>query len=90
MAGFKDGKRASLKEGILGVPDYKLVFKNSVKESPIKSVNFHGKDAGEALLIAQRHECPVELWSDQQHICTLSRAGNEGQVWVISKGVTAH
>lgn len=67
------------------MPDYRLVFKNSPKDSPIKSVNFRGKDPGEALLIAQRHKCPVELWSDDQHLCTLSRTG-EGQVWIISKG----
>lgn len=71
------------------MPDFQLVFKNSRKESPIKSVSFRGKDAGEALIIAQRHKCPVELWSEDQHICTLSRAGNEGQVWVISKGAAA-
>lgn len=69
------------------MPNYRLVFKNTRDESPIKSVSFHGKDPGEALLIAQRHKCPVELWSDKQHICTLSRSGAEGQVWVISKGV---
>lgn len=68
------------------MPDYQLVFKNSAKDSPIKSVRFRGKDAGEALIIAQRHQCPAELWSDNQHICTLSRGGNDGQVWVISRG----
>ena len=71
------------------VPDYRLVFRGSPKDSPIKSVSFHGKDPGEALLIAQQHKCPVELWSEDHHICTLSRAGNEGQVWVISKGESA-
>lgn len=69
------------------MPNYRLVFKNSSKESPIRSVNFHGKDPGEALLIAQRHKCPVELWSDDRHLCTLSRSGGEGQVWVISRGL---
>lgn len=68
------------------MPNYRLVFKSSPKESPIKSVSFRGKDPGEALLIAQRHKCPVELWSEGEHICTLDRAGNEGQVWIISKG----
>lgn len=71
------------------MPNYRLVFKHAPKESPIKSVNFHGKDPGEALLIAQRHQCPVELWSDNQHLCTLSRSGVEGQVWIISKGEAA-
>jgi hypothetical protein len=66
------------------VPNYRLVFRSSPKESPIKSVSFRGKDPGEALLIAQRHKCPVELWSEDEHICTLSRAGSEGLVWIIS------
>lgn len=68
------------------MPNYRLVFRGSPTESPIKSVSFRGKDPGEALLIAQRHTCPVELWSEDHHICTLNRAGNEGQVWIISKG----
>lgn len=72
------------------MPNYRLVFRGSPNESPIKSVSFRGKDPGEALLIAQRHACPVELWSEDHHICTLNRAGDEGQVWVISKGEAVH
>lgn len=71
------------------MPDYRLVFRGSPNEYPIKSVSFRGKDPGEALLIAQRYKCPAELWSEGHHICTLNSAGNEGQVWVISKGESA-
>lgn len=66
------------------MPNYRLVFTNSSEQTPIRSVSFAAKDAGEAFLLAQRHNGPAQLWVDDKHLCTLSRTGAKGEIWVIS------
>lgn len=66
------------------VPRYRLVFMQSAGQAAIRSVSFSGQDPGEALILAQRHKGPAELWSDDRHICTIRHAGNGGGMWIIT------
>jgi hypothetical protein len=59
---------------------YRLVF----KEEPPSSVTFEAEDAAEAFRLAQSHDCPAELWTDDHHVCTLDRTGSQGEIWVIT------
>lgn len=65
------------------MPSYRLVFTDKAGEPP-QSINFVGRDAGEALILAQRHQGPVELWTEGRRLCTLRRSGQEGRFWIIS------
>lgn len=65
------------------MPNYRLVLPPRGKQEA-QSIRFHGADAAEALLIAQRHEGPAQLWEDGRHVCTLHKSGNNGEVWIIS------
>lgn len=66
------------------MPDYSLVFTDHEAGEAPPAVHFAGSDAGEALILAQRHHGPAELWADGRHICTLRRSGKEGRFWIIS------
>jgi hypothetical protein len=66
------------------MPHYRLVIAPH-EGRDAKSIFFQGEDAAEALLIAQRHESPAQLWEDDRHVCTLHRSGNDGEVWIISQ-----
>lgn len=70
------------------MPHYRLIFAAGEGQET-RSVSFEGQDAAEALLIAQRHKGPAQLWEEDRHICTLHRSGNNGEVWVISQRQTA-
>jgi hypothetical protein len=65
------------------MPNYKLVFSER-SNAPVRSIAFSGTDAAEVFLLAQRYEGPAELWVEEQHVCTLARSGNSGEVWVLS------
>lgn len=66
------------------MPNYRLII--AAREGQgTQSISFHGDDAAEALLIAQRHQSPAQLWEDDRHLCTLHRSGNDGEVWIISQ-----
>ena len=66
------------------MPNYRLVFAERLADTPIRSISFTSKDAREALLLAQHHDGPAELWEENQHLCTLIRTGSAGEIWVIS------
>lgn len=66
------------------MPSYRLVFTSEPAEEIGSSVCFTADNASEALILAQRHDSPAELWQDDRHLCTLSRSGNEGEFWIIS------
>ena len=68
------------------MPNYRLVFTNPSERKPIRSINFSARDPGQALLLAQRHNSPAELWVEDKHLCTLRRTGAKGEIWVISGG----
>jgi hypothetical protein len=68
------------------MPRYRLIF-TEPQDSPPEPISFVGRDAGEALLLAQRHKGPVELWQDNKRLCTLRQSGDKGekgQFWIIS------
>lgn len=65
------------------MPSYRLVFA-ARGDQKTETIEFHGEDAAEALLIAQRHERPAQLWENERHLCTLHRSGGNGEVWIIS------
>lgn len=66
------------------MPNYRLVFAKPGRAKAAASVDFTARDAGEALILAQRHEGPAELWEGEAHLCTLQRSGKSGQFWIIS------
>lgn len=66
------------------MPNYRLVFAPRGEQEE-RSIFFHGADAAEALLIAQRHDGPAQLWEEDRHVCTLHKSGNNGEVWIISQ-----
>lgn len=66
------------------MPTYRVVFLEPLGETPVRSISFDGDDAGQALLLAQNHDGPAELWQEDQRVCTLLRSGNYGELWVIS------
>ena len=66
------------------MPNYRLVFAERLTDTPIRSISFTSTDAREALLLAQHHKGPAELWEEDQHLCTLVRMGSCGEIWVIS------
>jgi hypothetical protein len=66
------------------MPNYRVVFLEPLGETPVRSISFEGEDAGQALLLAQNHDGPAELWREDQRVCTLVRTGNCGELWVIS------
>lgn len=65
------------------MPNYKLVF-DKRSAAPVRSISFSGEDASEVFLIAQKYDCPAELWVEDEHLCTLARSGNSGEIWVLS------
>lgn len=65
------------------MPHYRLVVSGREGKTA-QSIFFQGQDAAEALLIAQRHAGPAQLWEEDRHVCTLHRSGNDGEVWIIS------
>lgn len=65
------------------MPDYRLIFTDEPDDSPGKSIFFTADNAAAALLHAQRHESPAQLWADGKRLCTLSRPA-EGAFWVVS------
>ena len=66
------------------MPNYRLVFTSEPAESAGRAIAFIADSPTEALVLAQRHDSPAELWQDDRHLCTLSRSGNEGEFWIIS------
>ena len=66
------------------MPNYRLIFTDEPEGSAGQSVAFTATDASEALLLAQRHASPAELWMEDKHLCTLSRSGGNGEFWIIS------
>ena len=66
------------------MPNYRLVFTKKPQSSPGYSVDFTANDAAEALILAQRHESPAQLWVGERQLCTLSRSGANGAFWIIS------
>jgi len=66
------------------MPNYRLVFAGQGNRGP-RTIEFDGADAAEALLIAQRHQSPAQLWEDDRHLCTLHRSGSDGELWIISR-----
>jgi hypothetical protein len=66
------------------MPNYRIVFTSQEGATPIRAVSFAADDPHEALLIAQRHDCAAELWEEGEHVCTLNRAGNDHEFWVIT------
>lgn len=67
------------------MPDFCLIFRTPSASQP-QIASIAAKDAHEAFVLAQRYGGPAELWSDDQHICTLDRAGDAGSMWVITRG----
>lgn len=65
------------------MPMYHLIFKGR-PDRPVRSVTFHGESPADALELAKRQDGPAEFWIDNQFICTLSRSGENGEIWVIS------
>lgn len=65
--------------------NFRLVFPDW-KDRPIRSIAFTAADAGEALLIAQRHDAPAELWREDERICTIDTMAGKGSMWVIGPG----
>lgn len=65
------------------MPSYRLIFA-ARGDQEAQTIEFDGEDPAEALLIAQRHERPAQLWQADRHICTLHRSGTDGEVWIIS------
>lgn len=66
------------------MPTYRLVFPHEPETSPGHSVAFTAADASEALLLAQRHDSPAQLWIGERQLCTLSRSGANEAFWIIS------
>lgn len=66
------------------MPTYRLIFPNEPEGSPGHTVSFTANDAAEALIRAQRHESPAQLWVGEKQLCTLSRSGPGGAFWIIS------
>lgn len=66
------------------MPNYRLVI-GAREGQEEESIFFRGDDAAEALLIAQKHQSPAQLWDGDRHVCTLHRSGNDGEVWIISQ-----
>jgi hypothetical protein len=62
---------------------YHLVFKGR-PESPVRSVTFYGESPAVALELARRQDGPAEFWIEGKFICTLSRVGEHGEIWVIT------
>lgn len=63
---------------------YRLIFTKEPDDGTARSLSFTANDASEALLVAQRHESPAQLWIGDQQLCTLSRSGTSGAFWIIS------
>jgi hypothetical protein len=66
--------------------NYRLLFRSSDDRSA-PAICFEGSDPGQALLLAQRHECPAELWGDGKYLCTLRRAPSG--FWTIYQNLSA-
>ena len=66
------------------MPKYRLVFPHG--KSTTAPVEFVAPDARQALIIAQRHEGPAELWCEDEHICTLDTVSEECAMWFITQG----
>lgn len=62
------------------MPEYRLLVR--LHSDPMKSVSVSLSDSSEAFIVAQRYNGIAELWEDNRHVCTISRA-HDGDFWVI-------
>lgn len=65
------------------MPMYHLVFTGQ-PEKPVRAITFYGDSPAEALELAKRQDGPAEFWIETEFICTLRRAGEDGEIWVLS------
>ncbi|MBW8784474.1 MAG: hypothetical protein JF593_07515 [Novosphingobium sp.] len=66
------------------MPRYRLIFTSVRGETVPETIDFTAPDPGQALQFAQWHSGPTEVWTEDRKLFTLSRSGNNDEVWIIS------